>query len=75
MRLFALIAGLALSFSEVLLDAFQTIILPPPPGDRTAAHFRLFMTTTWIPWRGLASRTKNTRRRESFLSSAARSRY
>ncbi len=66
MRLFALIAGLA-CLSEVLLDAFQTIILPRRATGRLRVS-RLFMTATWIPWRGLASRTKNTRRRESFLS-------
>ena len=66
MRLFALIAGL-LCLAEVLLDAFQTIILPRRATGRLRVS-RLFMTATWVPWRALANRMRNGRRRESFLS-------
>src|SRR5665213_1501488 len=66
MRLLTLIFGV-ICMAEVLTDAFQTIILP----RRASGKFRvskLFTTATWIPWRGIASRMRDTRRRESFLS-------
>ncbi|MHB1672813.1 MAG: potassium channel family protein [Acidobacteriaceae bacterium] len=66
MRLLTLILGL-LCLAEVLLDAFQTIILPRRASGRFRVS-RLFMTATWIPWRALASGMRHTRRRESFLS-------
>ena len=66
MRLLTLIAGLV-CLAEVLLDAFQTIILPRRASGRLRVS-RFFMTATWIPWRALASRMRNSRRRESFLS-------
>src|SRR5665213_3445088 len=66
MRLLTLIFGV-ICMAEVLTDAFQTIILP----RRASGKFRvskLFTIATWIPWRGIASRMRDTRRRESFLS-------
>lgn len=51
----------------VLLDAFQTIILP----RRASGRFRLtriFYIATWTPWRFLARRLPNSRKRETFLS-------
>src|SRR6202521_6053660 len=50
----------------VLLDAFETIVLP----RRVQRHFRLtawFYRRTWRPWRLLASRIKSVSRRENFL--------
>ena len=49
MRIFTLIAGIV-CLVAVLLDAFQTIILP----RRATGRFRLtrmFYVATWKPWR------------------------
>jgi hypothetical protein len=51
----------------VLLDAFQTIILP----RRAAGHLRLtriFYIATWVPWRFVAIRFHHPRKRETALS-------
>ncbi|MGH9529650.1 MAG: ion channel, partial [Terriglobales bacterium] len=59
------VAGLVLIFS-VLLDAFETIVLP----RRVQRHFRLtawFYRRTWRPWRALARHIKTSSRRENFL--------
>ncbi|MGH9615157.1 MAG: potassium channel family protein [Acidobacteriaceae bacterium] len=66
MRPLSLILGL-ICLAEVLLDAFQTIILPRRATGRLRVS-RLFMTATWIPWRGLAGRMRRSRSRETFLS-------
>jgi hypothetical protein len=66
MRMITLVAGIACLF-VVLLDAFQTIILP----RRASGRFRLtqiFYTVTWKPWAFLGKRLRNARRRESFFS-------
>jgi hypothetical protein len=66
MRIFTLIAGIA-CLSVVLLDAFQTIILP----RRASGRFRLtgiFYTVTWRPWAFFARRLRHPRRRESAFS-------
>lgn len=63
MRILTLIAGIACLFA-VLLDAFQTIILP----RRASGRFRLtgiFYAATWKPWVFFARRLRNPRRRES----------
>ena len=62
----ALIAGIACLWI-VLLDAFETIILP----RRASGRFRLtriFYILTWTPWRFLVLRIGNNRKRESALS-------
>ncbi len=66
MNILTLIAGLA-CLSEVLVDAFQTIILPRRASGRLRIS-RVFMTAIWTPWRAIAGRMRQTRRRESFLS-------
>ena len=56
-----------LSILLVLLDAFQTVILP----RRASGHFRftrLFYRLTWKPWCRLAGLFPNPRRREAILS-------
>jgi hypothetical protein len=66
MRIFTLVAGVVCLFA-VLLDAFQTIILP----RRATGRFRLtriFYVLTWTPWVFLGKRLCNPRRRESFFS-------
>jgi hypothetical protein len=50
----------------VLLDAFETVVLP----RRVTRHFKLtawFYRRTWIPWRGIARRIKTTSRQQNFL--------
>ena len=66
MRAFTFIAGVVCLFA-VLLDAFQTVILP----RRATGRFRLtriFYVLTWKPWVFLGKRLHNPRRRESFFS-------
>jgi hypothetical protein len=65
MYVIAIVAGLALILT-VLLDAFETIVLP----RRVQRHFRLtawFYRRTWRPWRALARHIKTPGRRENFL--------
>jgi hypothetical protein len=50
----------------VLLDAFETVVLP----RRVTRHFKLtawFYRQTWIPWRGIARRIKTTSRQQNWL--------
>lgn len=66
MNILAFIAGILCLFI-VLLDAFQTIILP----RRATGRFRLtnvFYAFTWNPWLFVARRLRNPRHRESFFS-------
>ncbi len=66
MRFVALISGFLL-LSLVLLDAFQTIILPRRP----AGNLRItnaFFTLTWTPWRAAASLLRNRAYREHLFS-------
>ena len=66
MRIVSLTVGL-LCLAAVLLDAFQTIILP----RRATGPFRLtriFHILTWHPWRFLFKRLRNARRRETAFS-------
>lgn len=66
MNVGAFIAGVVCLWI-VLLDAFQTIILP----RRASGRFRLtriFYIGTWFPWRFLVRRIRNSRRRETAFS-------
>jgi hypothetical protein len=66
MRILAFVAGVACVFI-VLLDAFQTIILP----RRATGHLRLtrvFYIASWRPWAFFTRRLRNPRRRETVLS-------
>ena len=66
MRAFTFVAGVVCLFA-VLLDAFQTIILP----RRATGRFRLtrmFYVLTWTPWVFFGKRLRNPRRRESVFS-------
>lgn len=52
---------------SVLLDAFETVILP----RRATARFRftrLFYRVTWRPWRWAARQVRNGKKRETMLS-------
>src|SRR6185437_67037 len=66
MRTAALIAGLLLCLS-VLVDAFQTIILPRRP----VGHLRItrfFYIVTWIPWSFVVRHISNRKAREQLYS-------
>jgi hypothetical protein len=66
MRALTFVAGVVCLFA-VLLDAFQTIILP----RRASGRFRLthiFYVITWTPWVFFGRRLRNPPRRESFFS-------
>ncbi len=66
MRILALAAGIVCLF-VVLLDAFQTIILP----RRATGRFRLtsaFYGATWRPWVFFTKRLRDPRKRESAFS-------
>ena len=65
MHIFAAIAGI-LSILAILLDAFETVVLP----RRVRRSFRIsswFYRRTWIPWREIAQRIPGQSRRENFL--------
>jgi hypothetical protein len=50
----------------VLLDAFETVVLP----RRVTWHFRLtawFYRRTWIPWKNIAAHIRTPARQQSFL--------
>jgi hypothetical protein len=51
----------------VLLDAFQTIILPRRAAGRLRLT-RIFYILTWFPWRFVATRIHHPRKRETALS-------
>jgi hypothetical protein len=61
----AIVCGVAIIW-VVLLDAFETVVLP----RRVLRNFRLtayFYRRTWIPWRKIASRIKPVSRQQNFL--------
>ena len=61
----AIISG-GVIIGVVLLDAFETVVLP----RRVTRHFKLtawFYRRTWIPWTRIASRIKTPGRQQSFL--------
>lgn len=65
MLIFATIAGIIVILA-VLLDAFETVVLP----RRVRRKFRItvwFYRTTWIPWRKITNLIKSPGRRENFL--------
>ncbi len=66
MRLVTLIAGVFCLF-VVLLDAFQTIILPRRASGPVRLT-RLFYIVTWGPWSFFAGRVRNPRARETAFS-------
>jgi len=66
MRILAFVAGVACLFI-VLLDAFQTIILPRRATGRIRLT-RMFYIATWKPWAFFARRLRNPRKRETVFS-------
>ena len=65
MYLAAFVAGL-LCILLVLLDAFQTVILPRRPSGHLRLT-RLFYIATWTPWSWAATLVRTSRRRETVL--------
>ena len=70
MRILAGVAGVVCLF-VVLLDAFQTIILPRRASGRFRLT-RLFYIASWRPWAFFTRRLRNPRHREGvqFLRAA-----
>ena len=66
MRVAGLLLGLSFCFG-VILDAFQTIILPRRPTGRFRIT-RLFYLATWRPWVASANLTGNAKVREQIYS-------
>lgn len=66
MRILACIAGL-LCILTVLLDAFQTIVLPRRPKGRFRIT-RVFYVLTWIPWSAITRRVQQRKVRETLYS-------
>jgi hypothetical protein len=66
MRVVTMLLGI-LCLLIVLLDAFQTIILPRRAAGRLRLT-RVFYILTWIPWRFIAVRIHHPRKRETALS-------
>ena len=66
MRWLSLFGG-AVLLMVVLLDAFQSIILPRRPVGRLRIT-RIFFLMTWRPWRVLASQSRSRAMREQFYS-------
>jgi hypothetical protein len=66
MHFTALMAG-SILLAFVLLDAFQTIILPRRPVGRFRIT-RLFFLLTWYPWTALAGILHSRRNREQLYS-------
>jgi len=66
MHTVAMIAGIVCIFS-VLLDAFQTIILPRRATGRVRLT-RIFYIFTWPPWVFFANRIHHPRKRETAFS-------
>lgn len=66
MRILTMVIGI-LCILVVLLDAFQTIILPRRAAGRLRLT-RIFYISTWLPWRFVALRIHHLRKRETALS-------
>src|SRR5579863_10328665 len=66
MHVVAMTAGIVCVFT-VLLDAFQTIILPRRATGRVRLT-RLFYIGTWKPWKFIANRLHHPRKRETAFS-------
>ncbi len=65
MHVFAIVAGIVVMLG-VLLDAFETVVLP----RRVRRQFRItswFYRNTWVPWAKLTSHIKSQTRRETAL--------
>jgi hypothetical protein len=62
----AIVAGCVV-IGAVLLDAFETVVLP----RRVTRHFKLtawFYRRTWVPWKRIATHIRTPARQQSFLA-------
>lgn len=66
MRSLAVLAG-AVLLAVVLLDAFQSIILPRRPVGRVRIT-RIFFRATWQPWRWFAANLRSKATRDQYFS-------
>lgn len=66
MRIITLVVGVFCLFA-VLIDAFQTIILPRRATGPVRLT-RLFYSATWTPWAFVVNRIRNPRKRETAFS-------
>ncbi len=66
MRVVSILLG-TLVLAGVMLDAFQTIVLPRRPTRRFRIT-RAFFVLTWAPWVFFAERIRNPKRREQAYS-------
>lgn len=66
MEMLAALTGVVLIL-VILLDAFETIVLPRRVMQRVQLA-RFFHRATWAPWSALARRMRNNGQREGFLS-------
>jgi len=66
MPVLAWIAGLLCLFT-VVVDAFQTIVLPRRPRGRFRIT-RIFYLLTWLPWSAMARRVQQRKVRETLYS-------
>jgi hypothetical protein len=66
MHIFLLLLGL-LIYTAVLLDSFQTIILPRRPVVRFRLT-RLFFLASWVPWTRIVHLIRDRKRREQYYS-------
>jgi len=65
LHIVAIVIGIVILWM-VLLDAFETVVLP----RRVLRNFKLtayFYRRTWIPWRRIAGHIKKTSRQQNFL--------
>jgi Ion channel len=65
LHVLAILFGIAIIWM-VLLDAFETVVLP----RRVLRNFKLtayFYRRTWVPWRRIAGHIKTTSRQQNFL--------
>src|SRR5947207_8101875 len=65
MKIIIALASVLLTLA-ILLDAFETVVLPRRVTRRVRLA-RVFYRITWIPFSALARRVKSKRRRESYL--------
>jgi len=65
MQIAAALAGFFLIFL-ILLDAFETMILPRRVAQRVRLS-KLFYRGSWVPWKWLGRKMRDTSRRENFL--------
>jgi hypothetical protein len=67
MKILSTIVGVILIF-VILLDSFETIVLPRRVSRRFFRPSRLFYASTWVLWSSIARKMRPGNRREFYLS-------